>query len=303
MRPIAIVISSLLPLAAFAAEPAMSGPLAGYVLDGESRSARAVLGVPGAAYAGAAILADVDALAVSPDGLRALAAQSDGLALVTRLATGDFEAARIENSSGADKLAWSGSGAAAVAYSSGSRTVQVLLEGKIDRLVELSGIEGVSALAVDDTGDHVLIGAEAGLYLAVKGGDTRLVAALAKPVAIALRGADAFVVAAGVVEIEDYAGKATVLTFASEPEAVGAQLSRDGKRLVVALANAVAIYDIVSRSAAARIDLDFTPTMLARFGSGSAYLLHAGKAGVEPLYVVDASASPAVFFVPAGRQE
>jgi hypothetical protein len=304
MKLIPILIAvCLVPLAAFSAEPVMSGPLAGYILDPESRSVRPVLGILGSAYVAGAVLDDVDALAVSPDGARALVSQGDSLVLVGRVHNAAFEAVPIEDTAGADKLAWSPDGSAAVAYSSSARAAQVLTGGKSSRVVDLSALEHVSVVAIGNSGESLLIGAEGGLYFAAKGGEVRLIAAIGKPVAIALAGADAFVAAGGVFEIHDYAGQAAVLTFAEEADAVGLQAARDGKRLIVAAARSISVYDVASRTVAARLDLDFTPTMLSRLGSETTFALNSGAAGVEPLYVIDAGREPAVFFVPSGREQ
>jgi hypothetical protein len=304
MRLIPILMAlCLVPLAAFSAEPVMSGPLAGYVLDQESRSVRPVVGIPGSAYVASPVLEDVDALAVSPDGARALVSQGDSLALVGRHSSGSFEAVEIQETRAAEKLAWSPDGSAAVAYSSGTRTAQILTGGKFSRAVDLSALEQVSVVAVGNSGENLLIGAEGGLYLAEKGGEVRLIAAIAKPVAIALEGADAFVAAGEVFELQDYAGKATLMTFAGEAEALGVQVERGGKRLIVASSRSVAVYDVASRTVAARLDLEFTPTMLSRLGSETTFMLNSGAAGVEPLYVIDAGREPAVFFVPSGREQ
>ena len=82
---------------------------------------------------------------------------------------------------------------------------------------------------------------------------------------------------------------------------VGLQLS--GKRLFVASAGSrtLDVFDLDSRAAAGRIDLDFTPATLAAFGDKPLWLMNAGD-GEEPLYVLEGGREPAVYFVPAGRE-
>lgn len=297
-----LLATCLVSVAAFSADPAMSGPLAGFVLDQEARSVRPVLGVPGSAYVAGSVLQDVEALAVSPDGERALAAQADGLAWVERLPSGDFQAMRIAGSTGADRLTWSPDGSAAAAYAASTRSVQVLLKGKISRIVDLTSLEGVRALAIDNSGDSVLAGADGGVYLAGKDGAVRRLASLESPAALAIRGSDLFVAAGGVFEIKDYAAQPALLPF-SDAAAVALHVAPGGDRLVVATGEAVFIFEIASRSVATRLNLDFQPTMLTRLGSAALFVLNSGKAGVEPLYVVNAAAVPAVFFVPSGREQ
>jgi hypothetical protein len=301
MKFTAFLLGLCLAAASFAADPDVSGPFAGFVLDAQSRAVRPVIGVPGAAYLGSDILQNVEALAVSPEGTSALAALGESLAMVRRLPSGEFDTANIERGlAAADRLAWSSDGKTAVAFSSKAGVAQVLRNGAVQRSFEIA-LEGVAAVAVDNSGGHVLLGSQAGLYLAA-GGDITLIASLT-PSAIALAGPDAFVAAGGVFEIKDYAGKATLLTFADGAAAAGLEVSRDGKRLLVAEAQSVAVYDIASRTATARVDLDFAPSRLAQLGAPATFVLNSGTAGSEPLYVVDASAAPAVYFVPAGREQ
>jgi hypothetical protein len=260
------------------------------------------LGIPGSAYVAGAVLENVDAVAVSPDGA-ALASHDGALVLISRAADGNFEVGRVEDSVAAALLAWSPDGSAAVAYSPEQRMAQVLTRGKAVRVIDLSTVDGVSAVAIDDTGDQVLIGAHDGLHFARKSGDVTRIAAIATPAAIALKGGDAFVAANGIFEIQDYSGKAALLAFADETDVLGLQVARDEKRLIVAASRTLSVYDVASRTVTARLDLEFPPTMLARLGAGSVFALNSATAGVEPLYIFDAGREPSVFFVPAGREQ
>jgi hypothetical protein len=290
-------------LAAMASDSGVSGPLAGFLLDPETRTLRPALGVPGAAHAGPAILSDVEAASIAPRGDVALAATPDALVLVRRLPSGEFDATRIENGlAGANGLAWSADGAVAAAYSASARAAQIIRDGAVVRLIDLAALEDVTALAIDNTGENLLVGAVGGVY-AAKASHVQLAASLPRVAAIAIHGQNAFIAADAIYELADFAGKAALLPFAVEAGAAGIQVSGNGKRLVVAAAQSVLVYDIASRSALARTDLEWAPTTLARFGAPATFLLKSGKAGSEPLYIVDVSADPAVFFVPVGREE
>jgi hypothetical protein len=280
----------------------MTGPLAGFMLDVEARALRPVLGVPGAAHAGAAVLGDVEAMAVAPQGDVALAATAEGLALVRRLKTGEFETLPIENGLvGATRLAWSADGSFAAAYAAAGGAAQVLRGSQVERTVDVSALEGVTALAIDNTGKTLIVGAVGGVYIARSSG-LELAGAIAGATGIAISGGSAFIAADAVYELADVAGKATLLPFAAEA-AAGVAVSGNGKRLLIAAAESVAVYDIASRALLSRTELGWAPATLARFGAPATFLLKPGQPGSEPLYVVDATAEPAVFFVPAGREQ
>ncbi|HEV2447792.1 MAG TPA: hypothetical protein VGS58_17800, partial [Candidatus Sulfopaludibacter sp.] len=50
----------------------LAGPVAGFVFDQSARAIRPMIGVAGAAYLGPAVVADLDAAAIAPDGNSAL---------------------------------------------------------------------------------------------------------------------------------------------------------------------------------------------------------------------------------------
>ena len=314
MKP--ILLSIILFICAIAApaagDTAIGGPVAGFVFDQKTHALRPMLGVPGAAYLGDPLLTDLDAAAIAPDGDRALAVREGALMLVTRLKSSP-EAAALEGAiDGADLLAFSADGATAAIFSSQSRRAQVLRNllkapaagGAID-LAALAGT--VTALAI--SGDDLLVGitAEAGggVYFCAADGAPRLLAAAAAPSALAIRGRDAYFTdreRRQVWQVRNFATEATPLLFAADLDSpVGLQLS--GKRLYVASAGSrtLDVFDLDARAAAGRIELEFTPATLAAFGDKPIWLMNAGD-GEEPLYVLEGGEQPAVYFVPAGRE-
>jgi hypothetical protein len=120
-------------------------------------------------------------------------------------------------------------------------------------------------------------------------------------------GADVFGAAQDrVLEIKDYAGDAALMTFADGFEAVvGVQIGRDRQELIVADSGnrSLSIYELKTRLLTNKLELQFAPETLKRIGSDSAYMVTAGKLGMEPMYVLDGGRTPAVFFVPVGREQ
>lgn len=294
------------------AETAITGPVAGFVFDQQARALRPMLGVPGAAYLGGVSLADLDSAAIAPGGGRALAVREGAVFLVTRLGAGS-EAVPIEGAiPGARLMSFSADGSTAAIYSPESRRAQVLRNlaktPAAGEAIDLAALPGeVTALAA--AGEDVLIGIAAeqggGIYLCAAGAAPRLLAEAAAPSALILHGRDAWFTdraRSQVWQVRNFAEEATPLLFADVDAPVGLQLA--GKRLYVAGAGSrtLDVFDLDARAAAERIELEFTPATLAACGEKPLWLMNAAG-GEEPLYVLEGGDRPAVYFVPAGREE
>jgi DNA-binding beta-propeller fold protein YncE len=291
----------------------VSGPVTGFVFDSQAGAIRAMRGIPGAAYLGSPLVSRVDAASVSPDGSAALAAQAGRLMLYTGLRGAAPVSAAIQGAiAGADRFAWAPDGGAAAVYASKSGQAQILTglaqSPAAGAPIDLSGIAGsVTALAFD--GQRLIVAAASdgagGIYTASAQSPAQRVASAASPSAIALAGADLYFAdnqTQQIWQVRSYAGTPAAVLFSNDSAIAtpaGLQLSADGKRLYVANAGSrkLAVYDVASRAAVASLDLAFTPTGLDRFGSASVFLLNGGGHG--PLYVLNDSAQPAVYFVPA----
>lgn len=291
---------------------ALSGPVSGFVFDQKAQTLRPMLGIPGAAYLGSAVLGSLDAAAVAPDGSAALAVKEGKLLLVTGLKA-EPAAVEIEGAiEGAGRIAWAADGLSAAVYAPASGRVQMLRKlnatPEADEAVDLSGLAGtVTALA--SAGDAIVVGladeAAGGVYF-VKAA-ARLLAAAARPSGIAVAGSDLFFAdqdRGQVWQVAGFAGDATPMLFAEGlASPVGVQVA--GNRLFVANAgdSTLEIFDRNARASAGRLALDAAPAMLGTCGNRAVLLLNAAGGAGEPLYVLDAGENPAVYFVPAGREE
>jgi len=281
----------------------VGGPVAGFVFDQKMHGVRPMVGLPGAAYLGDAVLDGVDAAGIAPDGSSALAVQSGRLILLSGLKTGEITAKGIENAiAGADRFAWAADGSAAAVYASASGRAQVIRDGAAGEPVDLSNLPGtVSALAVDSSGKLLagVAGENGGVYL-----DGRLLAAAAYPAAITVAGADLYFTDRErdqVWQVLGYAEQPAAVVFAAGVAGAAGVQVYDG-RLYAAGSQGLEVFDLASRAPMAHIDLEFTPTQMVSFGEKALWLLNA-PTGEEPLYVLSAAGAPAVYFVPAGREQ
>jgi hypothetical protein len=305
----AILLSLLMCLAALALaaqETTLAGPVSGVLFDPQARALRPMVGVPGAAYLGEAILADLEFASVSPDGRFAVAVRADGVLLVRGLGQGDLEAQGLAGAGGATRAAWSAdSGAVALWNEAGHLEVWTDLAASA-RLALTAELGEIAAVAVAPGGGHV-VAARAGEILLADGSPARRILALEQPVALALAGGRLFVADAArneILALAHYAEAGDAVLFANAAQGVedvvALAVSPDLKTLVAAsrAARRLTAFDAATGEVAAAAALDFEPARLDRFAASLFALTHGGASG--PLQILDCARSLAVYFVPAG---
>jgi hypothetical protein len=269
-----------------------------------------LIGVPGSAYLGTAIVSDADAGSIAPDGAAALAVTQGRLLVVKGIKTASPEATPVEGAiANADLFAWSRTGAAI--YSSSTRQAQLVRElgstPGVSAAMDLSGVPGVVAsLAL--SGDSLLVGTEGGGVFLIKGTQAaRLIGTAQSPSALAVVDSDLYFAdrdSGSIWRIRDFAGDATSSVFAAGIDAPVGLFASSG-RLFAASAGGrqLRIYDLATKAETAAMELEFTPSSFDFVGEGSLLLMARGVTGEQPYYLLDASQNPAVFFVPAGREQ
>ena len=145
----------------------IEGPVLGYVFNGVRRTIHPIQGITGAAQVGPAVPSDVtlSAFAASPTHDYALGIEAgSGAAFFLELTPAATTATALSAiNDGADRIMVSPSGSAAAFYDRQSRSVQILRGLPEDREVRgpilLDSLPGlISALAVNDAGDVLLVG-------------------------------------------------------------------------------------------------------------------------------------------------
>jgi hypothetical protein len=297
----------------------------GYVLDATRQAIRPVNGIPGSSLLGQplALPFPVTAAAFSPRGNFALtvAASADHAAYVLRNLDGALAIDAIEGAiSGANRVILNADASAGALLASGARQLQLVrgLPGSATAglPLDLSSIFGtITALAVDETGSRVLIGVSAdhgALYLAADGEvRPRLIANFGSPTALALLGGDQDVIIADaavneITLVRNFGGAPEAFRLAGERDGIagpiGLQLSPDGHQLYIAngTSRTLDIWNFATRAIEASFLLDAVPTQLIPLrGSSTFVLTNPG----DPLLLLDVAENPAVYFVPAGRDQ
>ena len=282
----------------------VGGPTPGYVFDSAARELRPMRGTPGSAHLGSALLKEADAALASGDGTMAAAARFGMIEVIRGFDSASPVRVMLAQEPGEVLFAWSGRDLAAVFTASRKVMLWRGLDAGADQItnLDISDLEGsVRSVLLD--GENLLLLAKGGLYLAARGG-TRRIAEFQDPSAMLVAASDVFVADRGagqVTRIRDYAGAAETGKFADVGAPVGLQMSRRGLLVASAETRTVDAFDAATMERLGSVELDFTPTRMTGLGDTLALLNNGSE--TEPLYVLDSSGSPRVYFVPAGREQ
>jgi hypothetical protein len=281
---------------------------------------RPLLGAPGAASIGPALLTRLDSASVAPGGRGALITR-EGRSWFVRglpeLAPSDpIQAGFIEN---VDRVVWSRDGSFALLYSSAGGQLQRVRVADSDILldspVSLSWLGEVSTLAVDAAGRQIaigVVGSNAGLYLFNHHGTPALLSAMTHPAAVAFDGSGRRLYAIDLDAqriLEFDSGEASEFASLPRPDEpapapVGMAVSGCGRYLFFTdrAARVVRVYETASRTLVNSIPLDFAPLRFEALSAAPSFLLN-GDSSKEWLLILDARETPRVYFVPANREE
>ncbi len=274
----------------------LAGPTSGLLFDAPSRSIRVVVGVPGAAYLGAAVASDLDNGSVSPDGRLAVIMSAGSASLITMA-----DSSTVSLGDGCEgAIAWAAdSSAVALGCTDGARLYRVS-KGAATRS-GLAEFRGAKALAVDASGLALFAAGADGIYR-VDAESTQLLAPL-DATSLALSGATLYAAAGKqVVALDNLTGSGALRIVAGagqgieDPSAVG--VSADGARLFVAerTAKVLKVFNPATSELLSSLELDFSAGRVDSLGN-SLFLLNARKDATDTVQVFDAR-QLAVYFIP-----
>ncbi|MBE0656231.1 MAG: hypothetical protein IH602_00995 [Bryobacteraceae bacterium] len=294
------------------------GPISGLVYDSPTKSLRQILGFPGGARLGPALLEGIEWAAVSPAGKAALVVVEAQARLVTSLDLAQGAPGLVlDGLTEEPKLArWAEDSSWVVVYSSAGRSLQRVLFTSANPVVEppvaIDGLdEELTALASDRTGETLAaVTAKGVVLLLTRDGVATPLLPQVEATAIAINREGTMLWAADralqrIIRFPIGGPDSVEETVLSDPEKLAdvtvLGVSADGKRLTLADRSALLLHqlDIDQRSLDEGLQLDAPATALYPLGDPGLKLLSPrGKQG-EPLYLLDERRSPSVFFVPA----
>jgi len=292
-----------------------AGPVEGYTFDAPTASLRAIMGFPGAASFGPAVLNGLEFGSAAPSKNYAIAFQSGSFVLVNGLDSGNVSTRAIPSVTRVpDGVAWSSDGTVAVLYSLAGNWLQTISGLPADPVagasVEVPGNLGtLAAVAVERQGSRIAIatsGSSAGIYLLSSDQSFSPLLQLARPAALSfsndatqLFAIDAATKSLAVVTLANFSSQITPLDGLADPIAVR-QAAGSDQRLYIASRTDRLLreYDMSSQQVVADLPLSFGPTGIDQFGTNS-FLVASRLGPADPLWLVTSGAQPAVYFVPA----
>ncbi len=297
----------------------LGGPLSGFVYAPASRTIRPLVGIPGAAYAGPSIIQEADWASIAPGGAWAFVAKSRRAGtFVHGLSTLSPTPVSVDGIiPGVDRVAWSRDGSYALAYASSANQLQRVAfsagSGSADPPLDLTPWGQAGTLAIDPTGQRIAFGiVGSGVFLFTAGQSPVLVSPVTQPVALAFddTGLHLYAVDLGQQQIVEFDSTGAQVLFASlthpgepVPNPVGLAVSGGGRYLLLAdsAGRSVLVYEIASQTLVNTILLNFAPTRLEALSSAPSFVLN-GSNPKEWLLILDATQTPAVYFVPATQE-
>ncbi|MBI5085173.1 MAG: hypothetical protein HZB13_11320, partial [Acidobacteria bacterium] len=267
-----LALAASVALAA-AQDSALRGPLSGFLPDPAGRSLRAIVGMPGAAYAGDPAISEVDFASAAPSGQAALVSKNGAIFVLRALQTGAPAWVELPGQTpGISLAAWSDNADSLALVDSAARRLDLWsnLSADLSRSgsVDLGDITGqIVSLAVLRGGGRAFAAAqgEAGgaLFLLTPGETPRLLLPLARAGALLLSGNDLFAADPGrneVLRVTNWEQSPSVTSAAPSglglAAPVGIALSADRSLLFVANAGSRQLLTIDLAATSVRNTLD-----------------------------------------------
>jgi WD40 repeat protein len=299
-----------------AQQTSLSGPVEGFTFDAPTRSLRAVIGFPGAASFGPALLDGLEFASVAPGQTYGVVFENGKFALISGLGSKTISTLAIPDvAAHPDGIVWSANGSHAILYSLSGNWFQTIAgfpnAPAAGAVVDLSSLgASFSALATDPPGTQIVVGVSGdngAVYLVVNGQFTRL-ASIAKPASLTFSSdgrtvfaLDAYPAQVTAVDLNGNGFQTLPLAGVTNPVAIQAVEDSQNRQLLYVAGGSdrmLRILDVASLQIVSDVPLNFQPTCLHPFGSGS-FVLASRAQAANPLWLFASSPQPGAYFVPA----
>ena len=315
MRSALFFLVGLFSASCLPAQTSLSGPVEAFTFDAPTRSIRAVIGFPGAASFGPALMDNLDLASVAPGQNYGLVFERGKGLLVSGLNAKTVSGAEIAGlTAHPDGIVWSANGSLAVLYSHAGNWFQTIsgfpdapLAGTV---VDVSSFGSLTAVAVDGPGKQVAVGVsgdKGGVYQATANWVTPL-ATMGKPVSLCfssdaetLYALDSSTLEVTAVNLASHGFQTLALTGIQNPIAIRAGLNSANRPVLYVAGGSdrlLEILDVTSHQVLSELALNFEPPSLDAFGNNS-YVLAYRSQSVNPLWLYSSTPLPGAYFVPA----
>jgi hypothetical protein len=312
----ALFFVALASIASLPAQTSFTGPVEAITFDQPTRSVRAVIGFPGAASFGPALLDNLDLASVAPGQSYGLLFRGGICQFVTGLGTAKVSSTAISGvTAHPEGLVWAANGSAAILYSRAGNWVQVLTglpsTPSAEAVVEVPAADGsLVAVAADPAGKQIVVataGASGGVF-ELSNGQLSALVSTPDPLSLAfsndaqtlfaLDGAKVEVLA---VNIASRGFQVLPLDGIANPVAIATALDSENRQLLYVAGGTdrlLRIIDVASEQTVTDVALHFQPACIVPFGGGSFVLAYREQSS-SPLWLFASTPQPAAYFVPA----
>jgi hypothetical protein len=320
MRAAFVFIFGLISIRYLPAQPTtLSGPVEAFTFDAPTRSLRAVIGFPGAASFGPALLDNLDVASVAPRQNYAIVFESEKCLFFSGLGA-KLSTAVIEGvTAHPDVIVWSGDGSLAILYSPAGKWLQTIAgfpgAPVAGAVVDVSSLGGsLSAVAADSAGKQIAVavnGENGAVYqttVETIGGQFTHLASMAKPVSLSfssdgqtLYALDAALLQVTAVSLASHGFQTLALPGMTNPVAIQSLQDSQNRPLLYVAGGVDRMLRILDVSSQQKSDvpLHIEPTSLVPFGAAS-FVITPRSQSANPLWLFASTPEPgAAYFVPA----
>jgi hypothetical protein len=312
-------------------QPALTGPLGGYVFDSATLGIRPILGLPPSAYLGSPVLAQTPIASVAPNGKFTIVVSGSRPNFIADISAPALSPSELLGSMDSpDRIVWAADSSSAVLFCSRTSSLQfihnVATAALVDPVIDLSEAgPGPVLLAADpQNGVAGIVSNHRGassLYLARANGSldlaanvdvalsagafaqngTLYVAAAASLRVWMLQPGAGLTAVLGVPNDQTNSGLIPMASFLDRHQPVALGLGNDDSRLYLADKGdqQIHVYDVATWDQSGQLQLAGVPSTLDFFGA-SLFLVNARRRAQDPILLLQPDPQVSVIFIPAG---
>ncbi|MGP0071145.1 MAG: YncE family protein [Bryobacteraceae bacterium] len=315
MRAALLFLVGLFSASCLPAQTSLSGPVEAFTFDAPTRSLRAVIGFPGAASFGPALMDNLDLASVAPGQNYGIIFERGKCLLVSGLNAKTVSQAEMAGvSARPDGVVWSANGSLAVLYSRAGNWFQTIsglpdapLAGTV---VDVSSLGSLTAVAVDGPGKQIAVGVsgdKGGVYQATANWVAPL-ASMGRPISLCFSSdaetvyaLDSATLQVTAVNLASHGFQTQALEEIQNPIAIRVGEDSENRPVLYVAGGRDRVLqnlDLASRQVLSELALHFEPTSLDAFGNNSFVLAYRSQS-VNPLWLYSSTPLPGAYFVPA----
>lgn len=314
MRSALIFLSALILQNGLLAQTSLTGPVEAFTYDAPTRSIRAVIGFPGAASFGPALIDNVDFASIAPLQTYGIVVEGDAYLSVSGL-NSKISSTRLSGvAANPEAVVWSQNESVAILYSRSHGWFQTISgfpsAPAVGPQIDVSSIGDLASIGVDAGGNNIIAGVtgnNSGLYQASGNQFTSLIS-MSNPISLSFSSdgktvyaLDAATDEIAAVSLGGQGFQTFPLTGMNNPVAIQALEDSQGRQVLYIAGGTdrlLRVFDITTQQTLSETALPFQPTTIGQLGSTS-FVLAPRTESINPLWLFANNPQPGAYFVPA----